>query len=130
MNNRDLEKKINATTSRLLKEKGYISMVDLFVGLGYLADKDVEAWRMKRIPCLERCIQVNLSKISFIMKTVRKNCKKGNLKESYTAYKSWGKGAKLSLRFSKSGTPHIEQAYATHFIKPKPKQHATSIDVK
>jgi len=52
-----------------------------------------------------------------------------DLEKSYTAYKSWGKGAKLSLRFSKSGTPHIEQAYATHFIKPKPKQHSTSIDV-
>jgi len=67
MNNRDLEKKINMITSELLRKQGYISMVDVFVGLGYLASKDVEAWRMKRIPYLERCIHVNLSKISFIV---------------------------------------------------------------
>lgn len=119
MNNIDLEKKINITTSRLLKEKGYISMTDLFIGLGYLEEKDVEDWRMKRIPYLERCIRVNLSKISFIIKTARKHCKRGNLKERYTAYKSWGKGAKLDLRFSKSGQPHIEQSYATHFLNIK-----------
>jgi len=57
MNNIDLEKKINITTSRLLKEKGYISMTDLFIGLGYLEEKDVEDWRMKRIPYLERCME-------------------------------------------------------------------------
>ncbi|MDQ6972910.1 MAG: hypothetical protein Q9M30_09690 [Mariprofundaceae bacterium] len=120
MNKNNLEKKLSATTSCLLREKGYISMVDVFVGLGYLAEKDVEAWRMKRIPYLERCIRINLSKISLIMKTVRKHCMQGNLKESYTAYKSWGKGAKQTLRFSKSGQEQIEKAYATHFLKPKP----------
>jgi len=69
MNHRDLEKKISTITSDLLRKQGYISMVDVFVGLGYLASKDVEAWRIKRIPYLERCIHVNLSKISFIVKT-------------------------------------------------------------
>jgi len=120
MNNNDLIKKATATASQLLNEKGYISMIDLFVGLGYLAANDVEAWRMKRIPYLERCIHLNLSKISLLMKTVRKNSQQGQLKESYTAYKSWGKGAKVTLRFSKSGQPNIEKAYATHFLKPKP----------
>jgi len=40
--------------------------------------------------------------------------------ESYTAYKSWGKGEKQTLRFSKSGQQHIETAYTTHFLKPNP----------
>jgi len=120
MNNRDLEKKINTITSDLLRKQEYISMIDVFVGLGYLASKDVEAWRMKRIPYLERCIHVNLGKISFIVKTVQKNSRRGKLKESYTAYKSWGKGAKQTLQFSKSGQAHIEKTYATHFLKPRP----------
>jgi hypothetical protein len=119
VNREELEKKLTNITSALLREKGYISLVDVFIGLGYLSEKDVEEWRMKRIPYLEKCIGVNLSKASYIVKTVRSNCIKGKLRESYTSYKSWGKGKKSALRFSKSGQSNIEVAYATHFTKPK-----------
>jgi len=119
MNRQDLDKKLSPLTSKLLNEKGYIAMVDVFLGLGFLSKKDLESWRMKRIPYLERCIQVNLGKISFIVKTVRKNCINGKLKESFTAYKSWGKGKKKNLRFSKSGDKNIERAYSTHYLNPK-----------
>jgi len=117
MNRKDLEKKLSPITSNLLQEKGYISLIDVFICLGYLTQKDVEFWRMKRVPYLERAIKVNLGKISFINKTVCKNCRKGGLRESHTAYKSWGKGAKIDLRFSKSGTKSIETIYSTHWLK-------------
>ena len=119
MNRKELEKKLSPLTSKLLKEKGYIAPVDVFIGLGYLTVKDFEEWRMKRVPYLERCIKVNLGKISFIMKTLRNNCKQGNLRESYTSYKSWGKGKKVTLRFSKTGDGNIEKAYCTHYLKQK-----------
>ncbi len=119
MNRRELEKKLSPVTSKLLTEKGYISLADVFVDLGYLTEKDIEAWRMRRIPYLEKCIKINLGKASLIVKMVRSNCINGKLKESLTTYKSWGKGQKTTLRFSKSGQLHIEKAYATHFIKPK-----------
>jgi hypothetical protein len=117
VNRRDLEKKLSPITSGLLREKGYISLIDVFIGLGYLTKKDVESWRMKRIPYLEKSVKVGLSKITFIIKTVRENCRKGGLRESYTAYKSWGKGAKVDLQFSKSGAKNIEALYSTHWLK-------------
>ena len=119
MNRQDLEKRLSPLTSQLLSEKGYICMIDVFLSLDFLSQKDLESWRMKRIPYLEHCIQVNLGKVSFIVKTVRKNCIKGNLRESYTAYKSWGKGGGKTLRFSKSGDNNIEKAYSTHYLKPQ-----------
>ncbi len=119
MNKRELEKKLSPITSKLLKLKGHISFINVFVELGYLTEKDIEAWRMKRVSYLEKCISVNLSKVSFILKKVRANCINGKLKESFTAYKSYGKGRKITLRFSKSGNPYIEKVYATHFIKYK-----------
>lgn len=125
MNRQDLDKKLSLLTSQLLKENGYICMVDIFLGLGFLSKKDLESWRMKRIPYLERGIQVNLGKISFIIKTVRKNCKNGNLRESFTAYKSYGKGKKKTLRFSKSGDENIERTYSTHYLKPKQVENLT-----
>ncbi len=127
MNRNELEKKLGRITSTLLRGKGHISLIDVFVGLGYLSQESIEAWRMKQIPYLEKGIKTNLGKISFIGKTVRKNCLKGKLKESFTAYKSWGKGAKATLHFCKSGNQNIEKAYATHYCEKKAKDTAAAL---
>jgi len=119
MNRNELQKKLSVITSDLLREQGHIAFVDIFMRLGYLDARDYESWRMNRIPFLEKAIKVNLGKIGFIMKTVRHNCQNGNLTESWTSYKSWGKGKKVCLQFSRSGEDNIEKTYATHFIKPK-----------
>ncbi len=109
LNRKQLQSKLSTVTSELLKEKGYISFVDVFMKLGYLDPEDYENWRMKRVPYLERVIKINLGKINFIMKTVRRNCYNGNLKPRWTGYKSWGKGRKIDLRFSKTGETNIEK---------------------
>jgi len=117
LNRKQLQSKLSGITSELLKEKGYISFVDVFIKLGYLDPKDYESWRMKRVQYLERVIKINLGKINFIIKTVRRNCLNGNLNPSLTGYKSRRKGRKMNLRFSKAGEPNIEKLYATHFVK-------------
>ena len=89
------------------------------VKLGYLSKSDYENWRFKRVSPLERVLNLNLSRIHFIMKTVRRNSVNGHLKPSMTVYKLWGKDKKTLLQFSKSGDPRIETAYATHFVQPK-----------
>ena len=117
LNRKQLQSKLSRVTSELLKEKGYISFVDVFIKLGYLDPKDCENWRMKRVPYLERVIKINLGKINFIMKTVRRNSLHGKLHPSMAGYKSWGKGRKIDLRFSKFGDSNVEKLYATHFVK-------------
>ena len=116
MNRQQILSKLRTTTTELLQQKGYIAAVDVFMKLGYLDPKDYENWRLKRVPCLERVIKVNLSQINFIMKALRRGCLDAKLKPSWTGYSSWGKGRKIRLRFSKSGDENIERAYATHFI--------------
>ena len=114
-----LETRLSTMTSALLGEKGYISFVDVFLRLGYLSPSDYENWRFKRLPYLERAITRNRGHINQVMKTVRRNSLNGHLKPSMTVYKSWGKGKKTLLQFSKSGDPSIEAAYATHFVRPQ-----------
>jgi hypothetical protein len=117
LNRKQLQAKLGKVTSEFFKEKGYISFVDVFMRLDYLDSKDYENWRMKKVPYLERVIKINLGKIDFIVKTVRRNCLNGNLNPRWTAYKSWGNGRKIDLRFSKTGEPNIEKTYATHFVQ-------------
>lgn len=119
MNRKEIQTKLSVVTSQLLREKGFISPVDVFIRLGYLDPKDHEAWRFRRVPYLESVIRVSRARINFIMTTLRRNSLAGGLKPSWTAYRSWGKRGGKDLRFSKSGTPHLEQAYATHFVKKK-----------
>jgi len=119
MNRDELSRKLVAVANDLLRAKGYISHVDVFMKLNYLNSKDYNSWRMKQIPYLERIIKVNLGTINFIMKFIRKHAKDKGLKESWTDYSSWGKGKKIKLQFSKSGEMNIEKAYSTHLVIPK-----------
>jgi hypothetical protein len=119
---------MNQASSTLLREKGYISFVDVLIQMGKLTKEDHESWRMRRIPYLERAIRLNLSQISHLLRTLRQNAVKGHLLARKTAYVSWGKGPKRPLRFSKSGHARIEEAYATHFVKRKPTVEDTPSD--
>lgn len=126
MNRKELHKKAMLVTGPLLKEKGYISFVDVFLKLAYLDLKDYEDWRRKRVSYLEKVIKVNLGKVNFVMKAIRQNSLNGKLKPSWTSYKSWGKGRKIELRFSKTGEENIERLYATHFVKIQKKERVTN----
>ena len=118
-NRQDLARALSTVTSALLKEKGYICFVDVLMKLGYLSQSDDENWRFQRVSPLERVLHGNLSRIHFIMKTVRRNSLNGHLKPSMTVYKSWGKGKKTLLQFSTSGDATMETAYAIHFVQPQ-----------
>lgn len=122
MNRTEIQANLGAVASELLREKGFISPVDVFIRLGCLDPKDYEAWRDGRVRHLEAVIKGSLGRINFIMATLRRNSLHGGLKPSWTAYRSWGRRGGKALRFSKSGAPHLEEAYATHFIGAKPKQ--------
>ena len=118
---RELVASMNRVSSELLREKGFISFVDVLILMGKLTKEDHESWRMKRIPYLERAIRLNLSQLSHLLRVLRQNAVKGRLQPRKTAYVCWGKGPKQPLRFSKSGQTRIEEAYATHFVK---RQHS------
>lgn len=121
MNNIELREKVRVIAANILEETGYISPVELLMKLEYLTKKSYTDWRNKKVPYLERVCSVNLSKLSTIMKELKKYAKENNLKSSWTAYNKWGIGQKIRLIFSKSGNPNIEKSYATHYLKPKNK---------
>jgi hypothetical protein len=119
MNNKELEKKTTSIINSLIYEKGYICSVDVLLRLGYLTQKDYEDWRLGRVPFLEKVCKVNLKKLSLTNRMIAKFAKQRQLKKSWTEYNQYGTKNKKRLAFSKSGDPHIETLYATHFIDNK-----------
>jgi hypothetical protein len=119
MNRRELEQSALRAADRCLKAKGHISMVDVLMEMGKLSRQDYERWRLRQVPYLERVLQGNLAQLNAVLRAVQGNSANGHMKASWTAYMSWGKGKRQPLRFSKSGDPNLERAYATHYLLPK-----------
>ena len=105
----------------LLREKGSVAPVELFIRMDLLSPESAEDWRRGRISYLERVIRCNLSKASRILRILRMHAHDLDLKPSLTVYKRWTKGSRPLLRFSKTGDHNIEEAYARHFVSPRKK---------
>ena len=105
----------------LLREKGSVAPVELFIRMNLLSTESAEDWRRGRISYLERAIGCNLSKASRILSILRMHAHDLDLKPSPTVYKRWTKGSRPLLWFSKTGDQNIEQAYARHFVSPRKK---------
>ena len=119
MNRNEIERAALNAADLCLKSKGYIALADVFREMGKVDPKQWEDWRFGRIPYLERVIRLNLSQINGVCRTIHASAKRGDLKPSWTGYHRWGKGPRVTLRFTKSGDPKLEKAWATHYLPRK-----------
>ena len=110
--------KIVRAATVLLQRGKVVAPVDVLVEMGLLTRKQLEDWRMGRLPYLERVIAGNLTRLSRLLRILRLHAHDLKLVPSVTAYMRWGKGPKQRLRFTKSGEPKIEEAYSRHFVWP------------
>jgi hypothetical protein len=106
-------------TEDLLREKGFVAPIDLFIRMDLLSPASVENWRRGSIPYLERAIQCNLSKANRILRILRMHAHDLDLKPVPTVYKRWTRGPRTLLDFSKTGDRAVEEAYSRHFLSPK-----------
>jgi hypothetical protein len=117
MNDKRLEERVRTVAEAALAERGFVTAIDVFLGLGWLAPSSEQAWRQGRTPYLERVVTANLSKIGAAMRCFRVWARRRGLKPSETAYVARSRG-RARLRFSKSGKESIERAYRTHWVSP------------
>jgi hypothetical protein len=113
--------KIVRVVEDLLREKGFVAPLELFIRMDLLSPESAENWRRGRVSYLERVIRCNLSKTSRILRILRMHAHDLDLKPSPTVYKRWTKGSRPLLRFSKTGDHNIEAAYARHFVSLRKK---------
>lgn len=100
------------------QSRGFAAPVDVLMDLGLLDNARYEDWRRGRVPYLEAVCMGNLHKLSAILKEMQDYARSMGWKESLSDYRQWGAKSR-KLRFSKSGNPNVENAYATHYIGKK-----------
>lgn len=119
--------KVARAVADILSAGFVVAPVEVLIRMGRLSREDYEGWRFGRIPCLERVVQGNLSKVNRILRILRLHAHDLNLRPSSTVYMKWGKGPKTRLRFSKSGEANVEAAYARCFIGTRGGTHDASV---
>jgi hypothetical protein len=104
--------------SEILKNGDVVAPVEVMIHMQCIDRARYEDWRFERIPYLERVFVGSLGKANRILRIVRMHAHDLNLVPSPTVYHKWGRGGKrILLRFSKSGEPALESAYARHFVR-------------
>lgn len=98
-----------------LAAQGYVSPIDVFVGVRWLDARTVEQWRRGQIDCLERAIQTNLPRILEALKLFQSWATGRGLSASPTHYVA-RRPQRQTLLFSRSGDPAIEALYRTHWV--------------
>ena len=97
------------------RSRGFAAPVDVLIDIGVLNKKNYDDWKHGRVPYLEAVCMTNLHKLSEIMKVIRTYAIQNGWRPSVTDYRQTG-ARNRGLRFSKSGNPDIEKAYATHYV--------------
>jgi uncharacterized protein len=128
MNRDELKTSVRRSVSAVLRRQGVVSAVEVLMDMGKLSRTSYQDWRMGCVPFLERVVGANLGKVQVILRELAATCRQLGLKESFTDYRKWGKGGKPPLRFSKSGDPNVEKAYATHFVSRRAGEAKTGPD--
>src|SRR6478752_6417107 len=102
-----LETRVARIAEELLAERRYIRPVDVLVGLGWLAQPNVDRWVQGRVPSLDRCVQVDSAKVLAAFAALQHWAEDRGLKPSEADYQD--------LRFTADGDSEAERTYHTHW---------------
>ena len=110
--------RIERAVEKLLARGKVVAPIEVLLHMRLLEPGQIEDWRRGRAPCLEKVIGCNLTRLSRLLRILRFYAHDLNLVPSGTVYMRRGKGPKTRLRFTKTGEPKLEEAYARHFVWP------------
>ena len=87
-NRNKLKARVVSAAAAALETQGYVSAIDVLIGIDWLAPSHVKEWRAGTRPCLEAVVQANLSRLSEAMRLFRKWATERGLRPSETTYLS------------------------------------------
>lgn len=122
----NFSQKIATLAGNIVSRKGHVSVIDLFIEIGWLRPDKLNDWKLGKISYLEKIITANLSKISRAMKEFKSWAVHSKLKARFHVYKH----KSHTLRFSKTGELNIETAYSMYYvlIRPEEKRKISKIE--
>lgn len=112
-----IEHRVTRAAEAALVDHGYVSPIDVLVGMGWLQPVHRDHWRQGRVPYLERVMQAGPGKVSTAMRALPRWAREQGLQPNETAYVARTRDHR-TLQFSATGEPTIERGYRTHWVSP------------
>lgn len=112
-----LERRVTDAAQAALDDQREVTVIDVLVGLGWLASRHVDLWRQGRIDDLESVANVGPGKLPRARQILEEWAREHDLQPSETAYVARTRDRR-PLRFSVGGDPEVEAAYRTHWLSP------------
>jgi hypothetical protein len=103
--------RIVRAVASILKHGKVVAPVDVLVVMDLLSREDLENWRQGRVPYLERVVRSNLTRLSRLLRILAFHA------HDLSLVPSIGSSDKRR-RFTKTGDPRVEKAYARRFTWP------------
>jgi hypothetical protein len=122
-----LETRVARIAEATLAEKQFVTPIDLLIGLGWLAQPNVDRWQASIVASLDRCVQVDHAKTAAAIDTLRTWAEDRGLQPWETDYRD--------LRFTADGDPAAERAFrirwatAEHPAPELPRQRIRELTV-
>lgn len=102
-----LETRVTRIADALLGEQRFVRPIDVLVGLGWLAQPNVDRWERGRVPSLDRCVGVDSDKVPAAFAALQRWAEDRGLTPSEADYQN--------LQFTADGDAGAERAYRTHW---------------
>ena len=102
-----LETRVARIAEELLTERRSVRPVDVLVGLGWLAQPNVDRWVRGRVISLDRCVGVDADKVTAALAALQRWAEDRGLTPSEVDYQD--------LQFTADGDCDAERAYRTHW---------------
>ena len=102
-----LETRVARVAEALLAERRYVRSIDVLVGLGWLAQPNIDRWVQGRVPSLDRCVGVDSDKVPAAFAALQRWAEERGLTQSEGEYKD--------LQFTADSDADAERAYRTHW---------------
>ena len=113
-----LKQRVIQAAVEALNRQHYVSLIDVFLGMGLLQYVHVEQWRKKKIPYLEECLQGSFEKTSFCKQCFHSWAQEQGLTPQVTKYLARTNEAQKNLKFTNDDDPATEEMYRTHYFSP------------
>ena len=101
-----LETRVARIAEAALDEQRFVRSIDILIGLGWLAQPNVDRWERGRVPVLDRCVGVGADKVAAALAALQHWAQDRGLKPTEVDYQD--------LQFS-DGNADAERAYRTHW---------------
>jgi len=110
-----LERRVAVAAEQALARCEYVTVAEVCIGLGWLHDRHVDAWRQARVADLESFLPVHDDRLAQVVVYLQRWAEANKLTAVETDYVAATRDRR-ELRFTTSGNSETERAWRTHWV--------------